>query len=196
MSKSKLWRLGLVLEYLTLAWNVIGFPITMYSGSQTGSIALVGFSLDSVIEIGASIIVIWQLNDSNNKQRERLALRLIGIAFLLQAVYVLFQSVNVLFSQTIPQTSIFGIIWQALTFIVMLSLAAGKAYTGNKLDNITLKTEARVTLIDAYLAASVMTGLLLNSLLGWWWADPLAGFVIVFYGFKEGWHAWTEGTVL
>lgn len=78
----------------------------------------------------------------------------------------------------------------------MLSLAAGKAYTGNKLDNTTLKTEARVTLIDAYLAASVMIGLLLNSLLGWWWADPLAGLVIVFYGFKEGWHAWTEGTVL
>lgn len=192
MSKSKLWRLGLILEYLTLAWNVIGTPITFHTGLQSGSIALIGFSLDSVIEIGASIIVIWQLNDSENKQRERLALRLIGSAFLLQAVYVMFQSVNVLFSQSIPQSSIVGIIWQALTFIVMISLAAGKAYTGNKLNNITLKTEARVTLIDAYLAASVLIGLLLNSLLGWWWSDPLAGFVIVFYGFKEGWHAWVE----
>ena len=192
MSKSKLWRLGLILEYLTLAWNVIGTPITFHTGLQSGSIALIGFSLDSVIEIGASTIVIWQLNDSKNKQRERLALRLIGSAFLLQAVYVMFQSVNVLFSQSIPQSSIVGIIWQPLTFIVMLSLATGKAYTGKKLDNVILKTEARVTLIDAYLAASVLIGLLLNSLLGWWWADPLVGFIIVFYGFKEGWHAWME----
>ncbi len=121
-----------------------------------------------------------------------MALRLIGSAFLLQAVYVMFQSVNVLFSQAIPQSSIVGIIWQPLTFIVMLSLATGKAYTGKKLDNVILKTEARVTLIDAYLAASVLIGLLLNSLLGWWWADPLVGFIIVFYGFKEGWHAWME----
>ncbi|NUN67017.1 cation transporter (plasmid) [Pseudanabaena biceps] len=192
MSKSNLWSLGLILEYLTLVWNVIGTPITFHAGLQSGSIALIGFSLDSVIEIGASIIVIWQLNDIKNKQRERLALRLIGSAFLLQAVYVMFQSVNVLFSQSIPQSSTVGIIWQALTFIVMISLAAGKAYTGNKLDNITLKTEARVTLIDACLAASVLIGLLLNSLLGWWWSDPLAGFVIVFYGFKEGWHTWME----
>ncbi len=192
MPKRNLWRLGLVLEYLTLAWNAIGFPITMYAGSQAGSIALIGFSLDSVIEIGASTIVIWQLNDSDNKQRERLALRLIGGAFLLQAVYVMLQSIIVLFSRSIPQSSTVGIIWQTLTFIVMLSLAAGKAYTGKKLRNITLKTEAQVTLIDAYLAASVLIGLLLNSLLGWWWADPFAGFVIVFYGFKEGWHAWVE----
>jgi divalent metal cation (Fe/Co/Zn/Cd) transporter len=194
MSKSKLWRLGLVLEYLTLGWNVIGFPITMFAGLQAGSIALIGFSFDSVIEIGASIIVIWQLKDRENKQRERLALRAIGSAFLLQAVYVMFQSANILFSQTIPQSSTVGIIWQTLTFIVMLSLASGKAYIGKKIDNIILKTEARVTLIDAYLAASVLIGLLLNSLLGWWYADPLAGFVIVFYGFKEGWHAWTESS--
>lgn len=74
----------------------------------------------------------------------------------------------------------------------MLALAVGKARTGAKLDNAVLKTEARVTLVDAYLAGSVLVGLLLNALLGWWWADSVAGLVIVFYGFKEGWHAWVE----
>lgn len=188
---NKLLRQGLLLEYLTLGWNVVGAGVVIVSGLQASSIALVGFALDSLIEIGASTVVIWQLNGVSQKQEQQ-ALRLIGTAFFMLATYILVQSSNTLLAQTRPSNSLVGIVWLIATFLVMMALATGKAHTGKKLDNPVLKTEARVTLVDAYLAGSVLIGLLLNALLGWWWADPLAGLVIVFYGFKEGWHAWVE----
>jgi len=189
--KDKLLRQGLLLEYLTLGWNVVGTVVVVASAIQAGSVALAGFGLDSLIEIGASTVVIWQLNDGG-KKRERRALRLIGGAFFALAIYILIQSVSTLQVQAHPSTSVVGIVWLILTFTAMLALAVGKARTGKKLNNTVLKTEARVTLIDAYLAGSVLVGLLLNALFGWWWADPVAGLVIVYYGFNEGWHAWTE----
>ncbi|HEY9635080.1 MAG TPA: cation transporter [Coleofasciculaceae cyanobacterium] len=188
---NRLLRQGLLLEYLTLGWNVVGTGVVIVSGLQASSIALVGFALDSLIEICASIVVIWQLNGVNQK-REQQALRLIGTAFFMLATYILIQSSNTLLDQSRSSSSLVGIVWLIATFLAMLALAAGKAHTGRKLDNPVLKAEARVTLVDAYLAGSVLIGLLLNALLGWWWADPLAGLVIVFYGFKEGWHAWDE----
>ncbi len=87
-----------------------------------------------------------------------------------------------------------GIAWLIVTLVAMLALAAGKNRTGNELNNAVLKTEARVTLVDAYLARSVLIGLVLNAKFGWWWADPVAGLVIVFYGIKEGRHAWIEAS--
>ncbi|MBO3458479.1 cation transporter [Aetokthonos hydrillicola Thurmond2011] len=187
----KLLRRGLLLEYLTLGWNVVGTCIVMKSGLQANSIALVGFGLDSLVEIGASTVVIWQLTGVNQK-REQQGLRLIGTAFFVLATYVLIQSVTTLLAQARPQQSSVGIGWLVATFVVMLALAVGKAHTGRKLDNPVLLTEARVTVVDAYLAGSVLVGLLLNTFFGLWWADPVAGLVIVFYGFKEGWHAWIE----
>ena len=187
----RLLRQGLLLEYLTLGWNVVGTGIVIKSGLQANSIALVGFGLDSLIEIGASTVVIWQLTGVNQR-REQQGLRLIGTAFFVLATYVLIQSVSTLLAQARPNQSSIGIGWLIATFVVMLALAAGKARMREKLNNPVLKTEARVTLVDAYLAGSVVVGLLLNTFLGWWWADPVVGLVIVFYGFKEGWHAWVE----
>jgi divalent metal cation (Fe/Co/Zn/Cd) transporter len=99
-----------------------------------------------------------------------------------------------LLSRAHPEQSLSGIVWLALTFLAMLALAFGKERTGKKLGNLVLRTEARVTLVDAYLAASVLLGLVLNAVFRWWWADPIAALVIVFYGFKEGVNTWREAT--
>jgi len=126
------------------------------------------------------------------QDREKRALRLISIAFFALVIYVLFQSGRTFLTQQRPETSSIGIIWLTATLILMLLLAGGKYQTGKQLNNVVLLTEARVTLVDAYLAAAVLAGLVLNSWLGWWWADPLAGLVIVYYGLREGLHAWRE----
>jgi divalent metal cation (Fe/Co/Zn/Cd) transporter len=182
---ANLLRRGLLLEYFTLGWNVVGVVVLAIAAVSAESIALAGFGLDSLIEIGASTVVVWRLTGTA-ADRERLAMRLIGAAFIALAIYIAAQAIYVVVSGGRPAASPLGILWTAVTCIAMLALAFGKARTGVALDNPVLKTEGRVTLIDAYLAAAVLLGLLLNAALGWWWADPLAGLVIVFYGIKEG----------
>jgi divalent metal cation (Fe/Co/Zn/Cd) transporter len=190
-ARQDLLRRGLWLEYVTLGWNVVGCSVVLVAAVLARSVALAGFGLDSLLEIFASVVVVWQLTGSATEQRERRALKLIGAAFLALAVYVLAQSIVTLVGQAHPATSPGGIAWLALTLVAMLALAWGKARTGGALNNPVLQTEARVTLVDAYLAAAVLIGLLLNAVLGWWWADPMAGLVIVYYGLREGWHAWS-----
>ncbi len=192
MRNAQLTR-GLYLEYATLGWNVIGAGLVLVAAYLAGSVALAGFGIDSLIEIFASVVVIWQLRGAG-QAHERRALRLIGGAFLLLAVYVLVQSLRAFAGQTHPAPSWAGIIWLAATVAVMLLLALGKRYTGKQLGNPVLLTEAQVTLVDAYLAAAVLVGVALNAWLGWWWADPLAGLVIVYYGIREGLHAYREGS--
>ena len=183
-----LLRRGLMLEYVTLGWNVVGVVVLAVAALAAGSVALAGFGLDSLIEIGASTVVVWQLTDTGGT-RERTAMRLIGAAFMALAVYIAAQAAYILATGGRPAVSLLGIGWTAITCATMLLLAVGKARTGAALDNPVLKTVGRVTLVDAYLAAAVLAGLVLNAGLGLWWADPLAGLVIVFYGIKEGWTA-------
>jgi len=189
MTNAALLRRGLYLEYLTLAWNVVGVVIVVAAAVAARSVALAGFGLDSLIEIFASVIVVWQLTGVN-QQRERRALRLIGGAFFALAVYILGQEAVTVIAGICPTTFVGGIVWLAATLIAMLLLSQGKRITGRQLGNPVLATEAHVTLIDAYLAAAVLSGLILNAVAGWWWADPLAGLMIVYYGLKEGWAAW------
>src|SRR3954447_23805469 len=177
-SQERLYRRGLLLEYLTLGWNAVGAAVVIAAAVSTGSVALAGFGLDSLIEIFASVVVVWQLKGVG-QDRERRAMRLIAVAFIALALYVLVQSGRSLLAQARPETSFVGIGWLFATFIAMLLLAWGKQVTGKQLGNPVLATEARVTLIDAYLAGAVLVGVLLNALVGWWWADPLAGLVIV-----------------
>ena len=190
--RARLLKRGLRLEYATLAWNVVGVVLVLWAAFAARSVALAGFGLDSLIEIIASIVVVWQLTGVD-VYRERRALRLIGAAFFALASYVLVQSMYVLHVQLRPSPSPGGIAWLALTVVAMLTLAYGKRVTGDKLTNLVLSAEARVTLIDAVLAFAVLVGLVLNAMVGWWWADPVAGLVIVYYGFREGLHAWNEG---
>jgi divalent metal cation (Fe/Co/Zn/Cd) transporter len=135
-------RRGFLLEYLTLGWNVVGIIILAIAAIVARSVALAGFGLDSLIEIGASTVVIWELSGTG-EDRQRRGLRLIGYAFATLALYLLTQS----------------------TFV--------------------LRTEGRVTTIDGILAVAVLAGLTLNAAVGWWWADPAAGYVLVYYAVRE-----------
>jgi divalent metal cation (Fe/Co/Zn/Cd) transporter len=181
---SRLLRLGYVLEGITLGWNVIGIAVLAIAAIAARSVALGGFGLDSLIEIGASAVVIWELSGSG-EARQRTALRAIGMAFALLAAYLAAQSTYVLVIGYRPHHSVLGIVWTAATAAVMFGLAVGKARVGRTLDNPVLRTEGRVTAVDAFLASAVLAGLALNAGLGWWWADPLAGYVILFYGLRE-----------
>lgn len=177
-------RRGFALEYTTLGWNVIGIVVLAVAAIAARSVALAGFGLDSLIEIGASTVVIWELSGTGEDRQQR-AVKLIGAGFALLAVYLLVQSTWALATGFRPHHSPLGIGWTAVTAIVMFVLAADKARTGTTLDNPVLKTEGRVTLIDGLLAATVLIGLLLNSLADLWWADPAAGYVLVYYALRE-----------
>jgi divalent metal cation (Fe/Co/Zn/Cd) transporter len=192
LKEASLLRRGFLLEYVTLGWNVVGVVIVALAAFAARSVALAGFGLDSLIEIFASVVVVWQLSGVHLKREQR-ALRLIGAAFLALALYILGQLTVTLLTGTHPATSIGGIAWLAATLVAMLLLAWGKRSTGSRLQNDVLLTEGKVTLVDAYLAGAVLLGLTLNALFGWWWADPLASLVIVYYGVREGLHAWHEG---
>ena len=189
MQSTSLLRRGIWLEFATLGWNVVGTVIILIAAVRTSSAALTGFGLDSAIEIFASVVVVWQLKGLE-QGRESLALKLIGTAFIVLAIYVLVQSVWTLLANAHPAPSPLGTVWLVVTCAVMLLLAWGKLVTGRQLGNLALTTEARVTLIDAALAGAVLIGVGLNALLGWWWADPIAGLVIVYYGLTEGRTAW------
>lgn len=182
--RARLLRRGFALEYATLGWNVIGVVILAITAIAARSVALAGFGLDSFIEIGASTVVVWELSGTG-KARQPRALHLIAYAFLAMALYLLVQSTWALSGGHRAAHSPAGIVWTALTAAVMFALAGGKTRTGVALGNPVLHAEGRVTLIDAILAAAVLTGLLLNAALGWWQADPAAGYVLVFYAVRE-----------
>jgi divalent metal cation (Fe/Co/Zn/Cd) transporter len=175
---------GRLLERITLGWNVVGIVVLAIAAATARSVALAGFGLDSLIEIGASMVVLWELADVA-KARQQRATRLIGVAFVALALYLAVQSTVVLVLGFHPRHSVLGIVWTAVTAAAMFLLAGGKAKTGAALDNPVLRIEARVTLIDGTLAGAVLLGLLLNAALGWWWADPAAGYVLVYYGARE-----------
>jgi divalent metal cation (Fe/Co/Zn/Cd) transporter len=167
-----------------LGWNVVGIVVLAYAALAARSVALAGFGLDSVVEIGASVVVLWELTDAS-KSRQTRALKRIGAAFMLLSLYIAVQSTVVLLTRYHPKHSLLGIGWTAVTALVMFTLAAGKARTGKELLNPVLQLEGRVTFVDGLLATAVLIGLVLNVVFHAWWADPLAGYVIVFYGVKE-----------
>jgi divalent metal cation (Fe/Co/Zn/Cd) transporter len=181
-----LTRRGLRLEYTTLGWNTVEIGFLVYAAVVARSVALAGFALDSVIEIFASVVVVWQLRGGVDPTRERRAARLIGIAFFALAVYLVGQTLVTLALDVRPDSSPLGIAWLAATCVVMFSLAAAKARTGRELGNRVLQTEAKVTAVDGSLAAAVLLGLVLNTTLGWWWADIAGGLVVIAYGLREG----------
>jgi divalent metal cation (Fe/Co/Zn/Cd) transporter len=182
--RARLLRRGFTLEYVTLGWNVAGIIVLAVAAVTARSVALAGFGLDSLIEIGASTVVIWELSGTG-EDRQRRGLRLIGYAFAGLTVYLLVQSTVVLAAGYRPRHSLTGIVWTAVTAVVMFALAAAKARTGRALGNPVLRTEGRVTLIDGILAAAVLAGLVLNAAAGWWWADPAAAYVLVYYAVRE-----------
>lgn len=187
----RLLRRGRLLEAATLGWNVVGVFVLAIAAIKARSVALAGFGLDSLIEIGASTVVLWELADVAQERRQW-AMRLIGFAFVGLAIYLAIQSTVVLAFGFHPRHSPLGIVWTGGTAVMMFTLAAGKSRTGAMLENPVLSAEGRITMIDGILATTVLVGLVLNATLGWWWADPLAGYVLLYYAVREAREALTH----
>ncbi len=170
-------RRGRRLEYLTIAWNSVEAAVALIAGLLAGSIALVGFGLDSVIEVSSGAIVLWRLF-ADHERAERIAIKVVGASFLALAAYVAFDSTKTLWLREAPERSLPGIVLAALSLIVMPLLARAKRRVAANIGSRALHADSRQTDLCAYLSAILLGGLALNALLGWWWADPLAGLVM------------------
>ena len=177
-------RRGIHLEYLTIGWNSLEAIIAIGAGIIAGSISLIGFGLDSVIEVSSGAILLWRL--FSGEHREELALKLIGISFLALAAYVAFDAAKSLWFRQTPDKSYVGIGLAALSLIVMPLLASAKRKVASSIKSDAMHADSRQTDICAYLSAILLLGLGLNALLGWWWADPVAGLAMVPIIAKEG----------
>jgi divalent metal cation (Fe/Co/Zn/Cd) transporter len=175
-------RRGRLLEYLTLGWNSLEAVVALISGLLAGSIALVGFGLDSVIEVCSGAVLLWRLSaDAHHERRERaeqLALRLVGISFLALTAYVAYEALASLVRHHPPEKSPVGIALAIASLIAMPLLARAKRRVARALDSGAMHADSRQTDICAYLSAILLGGLVLNALLGWWWADPVAGLIM------------------
>jgi divalent metal cation (Fe/Co/Zn/Cd) transporter len=183
-------RRGLRLEYFTLAWNSLEALVAIVSGLFAGSIALVGFGFDSVIECASGAALIWRLqsdHDSGNRERrERLAVRLVGASFLLLATYIAYDAIQTLVHHEAPEKSIPGILLAIASLIVMPLLARAKRRVAAALNSGAMQADSRQTDLCAYLSAILLGGLIVNALFGWWWADPAAGLVMIPIIVREG----------
>jgi divalent metal cation (Fe/Co/Zn/Cd) transporter len=179
------------LEYLTIGWNFfIEAGVAIGAGVVAGSIALVGFGVDSLIESLSGGVLLWRLRSHEaDERRERRALKLVGISFLILATYVAFEAAKTLWLREPPETSIVGIALATLSLIVMPVLARAKRRVAARLRSRALHADSRQTDICAYLSAILLGGLGLNALVGWWWADPVAALVMLPIIVKEGFEA-------
>ena len=187
--RAGLVRRGRLLEYLTVGWNSLEGLIAVGAGLAAGSIALVGFGFDSVIEVTSGLALLWRLHMDAPERRERAertALKLVGWSFLLLAAYVAFDAVKSLARREPPEASYVGIALAALSLVVMPLLARAKRRVAAGINSRALQADSRQTDICAYLSAILLGGLLLNALLGWWWADPVAALVMAPIIVKEG----------
>lgn len=185
-------RRGRLLEYITILWNLAEGIVSIGAGLLAGSIALVGFGFDSIIEVSSGAALLWRLHLDAPERRERAestALKLVGISFLLLAAYVAFDAVKALVQHEPPAPSYLGITIAALSLVVMPYLANAKRKIAVALQSRALQADSRQTDICAYLSAILLSGLLLNALFGWWWADPVAGLVMVPIIAREGINA-------
>jgi cation diffusion facilitator family transporter len=189
-----LLRRGLRLEYLTVGWNVLEGVIAIAAGLASGSVALIAFGIDSFVETISGVVLIWRLGaeargglDEEAVERvERRARLLVGVSFMVLAVYVAFESVRTLLTAEAPDASPIGIVLTAVSIAVMLWLARAKLETGQALGSRALIADSRQTRACWYLSAVALAGLGLNALLGWWWADPVAALAIAVLLVREG----------
>jgi len=183
-------RAGRQLEYFTLGWNITEAAVAVAAGAFAGSIALLGFGIDSLIESLSGGILLWRLQRAQtNEERERPALILVGISFFLLALYVAVEAATSLLRREQPEISVVGIVLSVVSLIVMPLLARAKRRVAARLESRALYADSRQTDICAYLSSILLGGLLLNALFGWWWADPVAALAMVPIIAKEGFEA-------
>jgi divalent metal cation (Fe/Co/Zn/Cd) transporter len=174
----------------TITYNVVEAIVALAAGAVASSIALIGFGLDSVIEVASAAAVAWQFSGANDEARERTALRVIALSFFALAGYVTLESVRALLGATEPSPSAVGIVLAALSLIVMPVLSYAQRRAGRELGSRSAVADSKQTLLCTYLSGVLLVGLLLNSTFGWSWADPIAALVIAVAATKEGRDAW------
>lgn len=199
-SERKVWLgRGVALEYFTIGWNAVEALVAITAGWLAGSIALVGFGLDSVIESISGAILLWRLKreltgarEEKTEELERKALFGVGLTFWLLAAYIAYEAFEKLFAREVPQTSVVGIALAIASLIVMPLLAWGKRFVAEKIESKALEADAMETIVCAYLSFTLLLGLALNALFGWWWADPVAALFMLPVLLREGWEAMKE----
>ena len=186
-------RIGLLLVVLTMAYNAVEAALALWAGAGAGSVLLVGFGLDSIIEFAAAGVLLWRLSlESGGASEERLAVaeervrRFVGLTFFLLAAYVIGQALWTLWTVDAPSESLLGIILAIASLIVMPLVAFGKFRVAREIGSAALRAEAKETLACSYLSFTLLLGLTANAVLGWWWADPAAALVMVPWLIHEG----------
>jgi divalent metal cation (Fe/Co/Zn/Cd) transporter len=181
---------GKRLEYFTIGWNTLEGLVAVIAGLMAGSISLVGFGLDSFIEVTSGAALLWRMSvdaDVHRRERnERLALRIVGACFVALAAYVGYESLADLLQSNQPKSSLSGIILAAVSLVVMPLLSRAKRRVSRELGSAAMRADARQTEFCTWLSAILLGGLLLNTLFGLWWADPVAGLVMTPIIAKEG----------
>lgn len=194
LSRPSLLRRGLLLEYLTVGWNIIEGIVAIAAGVLAGSPALIGFGADSFVESISGAVLVWrlrseivgELDDEAVERVEHRALRLVGVAFLVLAAYVVFESLRTLWIGDEPDASPVGIVLTSVSIVVMLWLARAKRRTGEALGSRALVADSQQTYACWYLSVAALAGLVLNAVFGLWWADPVAALVIAAFLVNEG----------
>jgi Cation efflux family len=189
-SRTQLVRRGQRLEYFTIAYNSLEGLVSIVAGAIAGSVSLIGFGLDSIIEVTSGAALLWRLHHdldrSRREQVERTTLRIVGGCFVALAAYIAYESATTLIGHEVPERSIPGIIVAAVSVIVMPLLARAKRRVAAGIGSGAMRADSRQTDFCMYLSAILLGGLLLNAVAGWWWADPVAGLVMVPIIAKEG----------
>ncbi len=188
--RARLGRRARLLAAASVAYNVLEAVIAVTAGLAAGSIALVGFGLDSVVEVTSGLIILWQFGHHLPQSRERQALRLMAISFFALAAYVTFESLRALTAGDAPDSSPVGIGLAVASLLIMPFLSWAQRRTGRALGSNAVIADSTQTLLCTYLSAVLLVGLLLNATLGWSWADPIAGLLIAGIAVKEGRAAW------
>lgn len=188
--RSRLGRRAQWLAGASVAYNVLEAVVAVTAGLVAGSVALVGFGLDSVVEVSSGLVILWQFRHRMPESREQRALRLMALAFFALAAYVTVESVRALFFGGQPESSPVGIGLAIASLVIMPFLSWAQRRTGRALDSATVVADSTQTLLCTYLSAVLLAGLVLNATLGWGWADPIAGLVIAAVAVREGVQAW------
>jgi divalent metal cation (Fe/Co/Zn/Cd) transporter len=188
-------RSGLRLEYFTVLWNSLEAIVGIVIGLSAGSIAVLGFALQSVVESSSGLVLVWRLRSESSGKRsseeaEKRAVRAVAIAFFALALYVGGQSIYDLITKTRPEETLPGMILTAVSLVVMPVLATRKRSVAKSLDSRSLQADSTQTKLCVYLSAAVLVGLALNAGFGWWWADPLAALAIAAVAANEGQELW------
>ena len=185
-----LGRRAQLLAGTSVAYNVLEAALSIAAGAAASSIALVGFGLDSLVEVGSGLVILWQFRHPLPETREKQALRLIAVSFFALAAYVTVESGRTLLGASEPNRSPLGIGIAAASLLVMPFLSWAQRRTGRELGSGSVVADSKQTLLCTYLSAVLLVGLLLNATLGWGWADPVAGLVIAAVAVREGLEAW------